>query len=172
MACECSVADIARECAANAAGMKPLVYVTCEDEVSTIAAATDQSVATITMRSASSGPPAVTKGYFRRWYPNSKGFEFKSDQDAESGTWKTEAKFFIPKTTSAKSTVLTGLGEDNNILVVTDKNGAKRILGELENPANVVTSEVAQPKNGYNVTVTWESAVSPFFFTGTPDVTP
>lgn len=172
MACQCSIDTIDRECGANASGVKPVLAISCEDEVDSIAASVDHSVATINMRAAAVGPPAVTKGYFRLWYPSSRGGDFSATQDAESGTWKTECKFFIPKQTSAKAVVLNGLGEDNNICVVTDKNGKRRIVGELENPANVVTKEVVLPKNGYEVTITWESAHSPYFFTGTLDTSP
>ncbi len=167
--CDCNIDDIARECTANAAGVKPLLHITCEDEVATIGAATDHSVATMTMRAAAS---PITKGYFRRWYPKRVGSDFKSTQDPESGTWKTEFTYFLPKQTSGKAAILNNLGEDNNVAVVTDMNGKLRIVGELGNPANITTEEVVLPKNGYTVKGTWESGYSPYFFTGTVDVTP
>lgn len=170
MACACNIADIDRECGKNAGGVKPILHITCEDEVSSIAAATDHAVDTITMRAYDAGPPEVTKGYFRRWYPSRKDADFKSTQNEESGMWETEFKYFIPKQTSTKANVLNNLGEDNNIAVVTDMNGALRIVGELENPCDVKVEEVTTPKNGYIVTGKWTSGYSPYFFTGSPDV--
>jgi hypothetical protein len=167
--CDCNIASIERECNKPVAGLKPLWYLTCEDEVNTIGAATDHSVATITMRAAAS---PITKGYFRKWNPSRKDSDFKSTQDPETGQWKTEFTCYIPKQTSAKAVILNRLGEDNNIVVLTDMNGKLRIVGELGNPANITVEETVNPKNGYTVKGTWESGLSPYFFTGTPDVTP
>lgn len=169
MACECNIDDIARECGKNAGGVKPLLHLTCEDEVATVGAATDHVVSTITMRAADA---PITKGYFRRWYPSRRDADFKSTQNEEGGQWETEFKYFIPKQASAKAVVLNNLGEDNSFAIVTDMNGAKRIVGELGNPCNITVEEVTTPKNGYIVTGKWTSGYSPYFFSGTPDVTP
>ena len=167
--CDCNIDDIARECGKNAGGVKPLLYITCEDEVASIGAASDHAVSTITMRAADD---PITKGYFRQWKCSRKDSDFKSTQDEEGGQWNTEFKYFIPKQAATKAVVLNNLGEDNNIGVVTDMNGAKRIVGELGNPVNITVEEVTTPKNGYAVTGKWTSGYSPYFFTGTPDVSP
>lgn len=169
MACACNIDTIDRECGKNAGGVKPILYVTCEDEVTAIASATDHAVATITMRVYDAGPPEVTKGYFRTWRPSRKNSDFKSTQNPDSGMWETEVKYFIPKQTSAKAAILNNLGEDNNIAVVVDMNAKQRIVGELENPCDIKVEEVTTPSNGYNVTIKWTSGYSPYFFSGTPD---
>lgn len=172
MACACNIDDIARECGKNAGGVKPTLYITCEDELTAIGSATDHAVSTITVRAYDAGPPEVTKGYFRTWNASRRDADFKSVQNEESGQWETEFTYFIPKQSSAKAAVLNNLGEDNNIAIVTDQNGAKRLVGELGNPCNVIVEESTVPKNGYKVTGKWTSGYSPYFFTGTVDVSP
>lgn len=166
MACECNVAKIERECGRNAAGIKSTIYVTCEDEIASIGAATDHVVSTITMRSASSGPPAVTAGKFYAFGGSRKDGDLKCDQDAESGSFVTEAKFFIPKQTAEKAAILNNLGEDNNIVIMSDMNGNKRLIGDKETPANIIVQETTIPKNGYTLTIQWTSQFSPFYYTG------
>ncbi len=167
MACECNVAVIERECGRNAASIKPTWKVSCEDEITSIGAATDHSVSTITMRAAAAGPPEVTAGKFYAFAGSRKDADLKTTQDPETGVFTTEAKLFIPKQASAKAVILNNLGEDNNIIIVQDMNGAKRIIGEMGNPANITVEETTNPKNGYTLTLTWQSGYSPYFFTGT-----
>lgn len=167
MACECNIGTIERECGQNAAGVKPTLYVTCEEQVATIGAATDHAVSTITMKAAAAPDPA---GKFFKWYGSRRLGEYKSTQNEESGAWETEAKYFLPKMTSAKSAILNALGVDNSIAIITDMNGSQRIVGELDNPCNVFTEGSANGTNGYTVTIKWTSAHEPYFFTGTPQV--
>jgi hypothetical protein len=167
--CECSNDTIERECGRNAAGIKPYFAVACDDEVDSIGAATDHAVSTVTMRAADTDP-VVAAGKFHKWSGKRIDGDFKSEQNTETGMWNTTSKLFIPKLTAAKSAILNNLGEDNSHVVVTDMNGAKRYVGEKDNPANVKVTEQTTPRNGYVIDITWESDHSPYFYTGA-DVT-
>jgi len=65
-----------------------------------------------------------------------------------------------------KTYVFSNIAEDNDIHIVKDMNGKNRIVGALDNPANTLTEETTNPKNGYVVTITWKSAKAPYFYEG------
>ncbi len=119
----------------------------------------------ITYRAASAGPPAVDAGKFYKWGFAKKDSSFTSERD-ENGLWKTEVKIFVQKLEADKTYVFNGLTGENLVVVVPDKNGNKRLIGSLTNGAMVAVKEVTTPQNGYEITITWESAYAPYFYTG------
>jgi hypothetical protein len=164
--CPCTIEAIDRECGRNTASMKPVLYASCPDQIASIGTATNHAVATITMRSAVVGPPAVAAGKFFEWGCSRRDIEFQSEQDEETGVWNTTASYFIPKQTAAKAAILNNLGEENNIFIAVDMNGAKRIVGAKDLPATIRVTETTTPRNGYNVRLSWQSGESPYFYTG------
>ena len=158
MACTCNIAAIERNCEANAPSMKPTLYASCPDQITSIGAATAHVVADITMETT----PA---GLFFSWGTSRKDIEFETEQD-ENGQWNTTAKYFIAKQSAVKAAILNNLGEDNSILIAEDQNGNKRIIGALDNPADIKVKETSSPKNGYEVSINWTSGYSPYFYTG------
>lgn len=169
MACTCTIGTIEQFCGGvNAPGLDRMLSWTCEDELLAIPAATadTHNVATdITYRAAATGPPAVTAGKFRKFYIAKEDMSYSSERD-ENGMHKTEVKMFVPKLEAEKSYILNGATGDNQVWIVPDKNGKKRIVGAIGNGASLKYKAQTNPKNGYEVTVMWESAHEPYFYAG------
>ena len=52
-------------------------------------------------------------------------------------------------------------------MIPTDQNGKKWILGATDHPVKMKVEAVTTPKNGYNITITWEGhADLPYEFSG------
>lgn len=133
------------------------LFITTADKVTAIAAATAHVVSTdITM---------VSTMLFYEWWFSKEESSFESAQD-ENGLWQTTVKIFIEKMEAAKSAVLNGMNGDNYIAIPVDKNGNKRIVGDKNNGCTVRVKSMTTPKNGYEVTITWSSALEPYFYTG------
>lgn len=162
MACVCSLANIEAECGRNAPGLKTTLYLACLDDLTSIGAATNHAVSTIT--------PVTDKGFYALAILR-KDNDLKSTPN-ENGGFTTEMKGFISKQTAAKAKILTDLATDENYIgIATDQNSTKWILGAIDHPVKVRAEAVTTPKNGYNVTVTWEEhADLPYSFTGTVPV--
>lgn len=160
MACTCNLALIDKECGRNAPGLKTLLYLACVDDISAIGAATAHVVSTITM---------VSTKLFYIFNILRKDNDLKSTP-GEDGGYTTELKGFISKQSAAKANILTQLATDENYVgVAVDQNGVKYILGATDHPVKVRAEAVTTPKNGYNITLTWEGhADLPFTFSGTP----
>lgn len=157
--CVCNLDDIERECGRNAPGIKTQIQLGCVDDVESIGAATNHAVSTMTM---------VTDKTFFTFNITRKDNDLKSTPN-ENGGYTTEAKGFISKKAAAKAKILTNLPTDENfIALVTDQNSYTELLGATDHPVKVKAEAVTVPKNGYNVTITWEEhADLPYQFTGT-----
>lgn len=157
--CDCNLDDIERECGRNAPGLKTKIYPACVDDVASIGAATNHVVSTITM--------ASTKTFFTLNIIR-KDNDLKSTPGEEGG-YTTELKGFISKKAAAKAKILTNLpSEENFIVLCTDQNGYTEILGSTDHPVKIKAEAVTTPKNGYNITVTWDGhADLPYNFSGT-----
>lgn len=157
--CTCNLDDIDKECGRNAPGIKTTLRVACADDITSIGAATNHVVSTIT--------PVIDKGFFT-FNIIRKDNDLKSTP-GEDGGYTTELKGFISKQAAAKANILTQLATDENYIVIpTDQNGLKHILGAIDHPVKMRAEAVTTPKNGYNVTVTWEGhADLPYIFSGT-----
>lgn len=169
MACVCSVGEIEQFCGGfNAPGLDRMLSLTCEDQIEEIpAAGTGTHVISdpIDMRDAVVGPPAVSAGIFYKWFFSKEDMEFVSTRD-DNGEWTTSVKIFILKMEAEKSHVLNGMTGDNFVAIVKDRNGEQRLVGALGNGCSVSVKEQSNPKNGYEVTLNWKSAHSPYFYTG------
>ena len=157
--CACNLDDVDKECGRNAPGLKTILRVACVDDITSIGAATAHVVSTITQ--------VTDKGFFS-WNIIRKDNDLKSTPN-EDGGFNTELKGFISKQAAAKANILTQLATDENYLVIsTDQNGQKDILGAVDHPVKIKCEPVKTPKNGYNITVTWEGhADIPYTFSGT-----
>lgn len=160
MACTCNLATIDRNCARNAPGLKTQIYVACVDDISSIGAATNHVVSTITM---------VSTKLFYIWNIVRKENDLKSTPQ-EDGGYNTEGTFFISKQEAAKHNILTKLSADENYIVITeDQNDLKEIIGSTSHPARITVEPVKTPKNGYNIKVLWDGHGDiPYTFSGTP----
>lgn len=170
MSCTCNLADIEKWCGeVNAAGLDRAIPICCDDDLSAIPApdANTHVVSTnVALRAASAGPPAVTAGEIHTWNISKEDQSYSSEKDEATGVWKTEVKAFIPKMKGTSSFTFNSANGDNFILFPMDKNGKRRIVGEKGNGATLKIKEQTNPKNGYEVTATWESAHSPYFYEG------
>lgn len=170
MACVCTIGTIDKFCGGvNAPGMSRVLSWTCEDELLAIPAVGSgtHTVATdITYRAAVTGPPAVAAGKFYKFNISKEDMSWSSERD-DNGMYKTEVKFFVSKMEAEKSYILNGATGDNLVWICPDSNGSKRIVGALGNGASLKYKAQTNPKNGYEVTVMWESAYEPYFYTGT-----
>jgi hypothetical protein len=157
--CTCNLAAVNKECGRNAPGLKTIVYLACADDITSIGAATAHAVSTIT--------EVATQGFFPINIIR-KDNDLKSTP-GEDGGYTTELKGFISKQSAAKSNVLTQFATDENyIAIAVDQNGVQHILGSIDHPIRAKAEPVTVPKNGYNVTFTWEGhADIPFIYTGT-----
>ena len=167
--CNCSVAEIEAFCGGiNAPDLDRMLSITCQDELLAIAApgtGTHTITDDITYRAAVTGPPAVAEGKFYKWFFSKDNSSYSSERD-ENGLWNTEVKIFIPKLQSTTTYTFNGLTGENLVLVVPDRNGEERLIGSLTNGASVSVKETTSPKNGYEVTVKWQSAYAPYYYTG------
>jgi hypothetical protein len=159
MPCVFTAATIDKICGeVNAPNLTRILSVIGADDVSVIAAPTAHSISTdFTM--------VATKVWFK-WNFAREDNSYTSERDPETGLWKTEVKIFIPKLLSATTNILNGMNGDNYLVVVKDLNGKNRLIGALDNGCRVVVKEQTSPKNGYEITITWESANAPYFYTG------
>lgn len=169
--CTCTVAAIEAFCGGlNAPGLDRQLNLTCEDEllaIPAVASNTHKITTPITYRASATGPPAVAAGKFYKWNFSKEDQSFSSERDEATGLWKTEVKIFIPKLEDTTSYTLNGLTGDNIITIVKDRNNKSRLIGAIGNGASLKVKEATNPKNGYEVTIMWESAYSPYFYEST-----
>lgn len=170
MACVCTVAKVEQFCGGvNAPGLERLLYWTCEDELLSIPApstGTHLISTNITYRAAATTPVVVAAGKFYQFNIAKEDMSLEAVRD-ENGMWKTTAKFFVSKMEAEKSYILNGATADNQIWLIKDKNSQMRVVGALGNGASLTYKAQTNPKNGYEVTISWDSAYEPYFYTGT-----
>lgn len=158
MPCTSNVAAIEAFCGtANAPMLDRKLYITTAAKVDSIPAATGHVIATdITM---------VATMLFYDWFFSKEESSYTSEQD-ENGMWNTEVKIFIEKLQATTTNVMVGMSGDNYIAIVVDRNGNKRLVGDINNGCTVRVKEQTTPKNGYEVTITWSSPIAPYYYTG------
>lgn len=159
MACVCNLAAIDKECGRNAPGLKTIVYLACVDDITSIGAASSHAVSTIT--------EVASQGFFPINITRTEN-DMKTTPN-DGGGYTTELKGFISKQSAAKANVLTQLATDENYIAIpVDQNGLQHILGATDHPIKAKVEAVTVPKNGYNLTLTWEGhADLPYIYTGT-----
>lgn len=167
--CTCTVATIEQFCGGvNAPGLDRMLSITCEDELLAIPApgAGTHTISTdITYRAPDAGPPVIVAGKFYKWFFSKDNSSWSSERD-DNGLWNTEVKIFIPKLQATTTYTLNGMTGENQVALVPDRNGEIRLVGDLGNGAMVKVKETTDPKNGYEVTITWQSAYAPYYYTG------
>ena len=158
-ACTCNLAAVDKECGRNAPGLKTIVYLACVDDITSIGAATAHVVSTIT--------EVASQGFFPINITR-KDNDMKSTP-SDDGGYTTELKGFISKQAAEKANILTQLATDENyVAIAVDQNGIQHILGAVDHPIKAKAEPVTTPKNGYNITLTWEGhADIPYIYSGT-----
>lgn len=170
MPCVCTVDTVEKFCGGvNAPKLQRELHITCEDEILLIPPVTADTLKVetdISMRAADAGPPVVEDGLFYNWgFSSKEDSSFEAERD-DNGMVQTAVSIFIERINAEKSYILNGMTADNQIALVEDKNGEVRIVGELGNGCTVRTKEVTTPRNGYEISINWESRDVPKFYTG------
>lgn len=173
MSCCATLGNIEKTCGAgNKPGLKQKFWLTCVDQVNTIpapAANTHEITANITMRAAAVGPPLVAAGKFFEFDISKfeSGLEADPQGDSENQSWLVTASVFINRQDKTKAYILNGMSGGEFIAVFPDGNGEKHLIGELDNGCNVTVKAQTNDKNGYLLTITWETNRLPYFYNGT-----
>lgn len=167
-----TLADITRSCdSPNAKGIGGILYVAFKSDVQTIPAEQTYTPGSNDPRTIASNLTMVSGKTFYEWTisKNDKGFECTPEGNEDGSIYKTSVKVFIPKVAPLKTYLLGGMTNGcEAILIVTDKNGNKRLVGDLTEGCTITAKEIiTTDKNGYEVEFTWESALPPPYYTGT-----
>lgn len=166
--CLCTVAEISKFCGGvNAPNLTSYLAITCHDELLAIPAAGAETgiiTTAITYRAEDDPIPA---GKFYKWHFSKDDNSWSSERDESTGMWNTEVKIFIPKMQPTTTFTLNGMTGENNVAIVLDKNGQKRLVGSLDEGCWVTVKETSTPKNGYEVVIKWQSAHAPYYYTST-----
>ena len=110
--------------------------------------------------------PAIEQGTFSKWAYSMKDQNWESEQDEESKMWNTTVQVYVPAINGQKSAVFNAIGYESGIVITLDRQKRRRIVGSIDEPCDITVKEQYTPKNGYIVTVKWQSAYSPFFYAG------
>lgn len=159
-----TLADILKQCGdGNAPGLKQKIYIEKQSNIEAIPATDADShiiSGVITMKDTNTFHVFDISKYEQE-------FKVTTEGDEDSNTKKAELKFFISKIDAVKSRILDTNSNGCPLIVIpTDKNGQRRLMGDLEDGAYMKIEETATPKNGYNVTITSEANHVPYFLTG------
>lgn len=159
MACTITLADTAAELCASKPGLKTRMWWAKVSDITSIGAATDHVVSTIT--------PVSTKGFYLLYITRKDNDQASTPN--ENGGYTTEIKGFISKQEAAKSKVFTQAnGAEAFIFITEDQNGLKHIIGSVDHPVMVTFKPTTTPKNGYELQAKWdEHSDIPFIFSGT-----
>lgn len=165
--CLCTVAEISQFCGGvNAPNLDRYLAITCQDELLAIPApGADTHVITTAITYRAADAP-IEAGKFYKWNFSKDDSSWTSERD-DNGMWNTEVKLFVPKMEAGKTYVFNGLTGENLVALVPDRNGKMRLVGSLTNGCMVGVKETSSPKNGYEITIKWQSAYSPYFYTST-----
>jgi hypothetical protein len=162
MSCCTSLANIARTCGQGIRpGIATKVYVACKDEITAIAAATAHVI---------DDPFTYAQGkHFHVWDISQMDSSYlvEPEGDADARYYKSTVQFFIPALAAAKSFILNSITNGEFIVLVSDHKGQTRLLGDLVRGALISFQEQTNDKNGYVVTIEWESNILPYYYEGT-----
>jgi len=180
MDCCKTLAGIARRCAGgNIAGTSTKGYVICIDRVDSIPAPADYEndntlpAHTITDDvTLSTDDPGTTEvdetGVWYEWNHQKKSGSYVAEPIGDDGSegWKITHTFFVPRLDPLATYIFNNTANGEFLYIFKDKNGEQRLLGNLEDGVSIKVKEQTNDKNGYEVTVEWETGVLPFYYTG------
>lgn len=146
---------------ANPKGFKQAVYISELAKVASIPAADANTL------NVSTAITMTATNVFFKWEisENEQKWETNPEGDTDSMSYVTEVEFFIAGITAAKSYILGTNGTGCPLcIIMEDKNGNLRILGEADNGVRIQAKEQLTPKAGYLVTARVETALPPLFY--------
>lgn len=160
---------------ATAAGFKTRLYFQCEDKITAIPAPDDYAGGTGDPHTVSSDitlESAPSQAYFIPidFDDVQQSWEVTQEGEGQSKTFVTTASVFVPGIAPLPTYVLNGTQGGKYIVIMQDKNGNYRIIGEQDDGCTIDFTESNTDTNGYVLTVTWRSKQPPLFYTGTISV--
>ena len=157
----------------NAPGLKTTIWIAGKVEITAIPAAdVDTSVVStdFTMRVEDAvGPPVVAAGVFKTIAISKINGSWKVEPvgEGENISYKVTIEAFVNKISSAASYSLNATTGGEFIVLAQDKNGEKRIVGDLDEGASIKVGEQTNDANGYPITIEWDTPNLPLFYEGT-----
>jgi hypothetical protein len=144
--CCANLDHIAQHCGGNSPGIATTIYLQCKDDITAIGEATNNVVSTLT-------------GDFFSWSISKfeQSYVGEPEGDDDSLSFNHTLTVFVPRMTPAKTAVLNSILGGEMIAVFTDRNGETYILGDLDEGATVRSSPQTNEKNGYVVTISWQT---------------
>lgn len=170
--CCTGLATIEKACGGgNTPGLKTKIYVACVDEVATIPAVDASSLIVstdITMRAADAGPPAIAAGTFKEWSISKINgtWTVEAVGEGENISYNVTVNAFINKISASKSYILNSATGGEFIVIAEDKNGQKRLVGDIDDGCSIKVGEQTNDANGYPVVIEWTVNHLPYFYTG------
>lgn len=164
--CDPAIGAIEKVCGATyIKGLKRNVFVTGVDEVTTIPAATADSLdvdTAITLRSS----PA---GAWRKWQISTVKGTWKAEPQGEidNPTFKVTVEIVIYGITAGRSYIINETLGHQFIALVTDNHDNTRIVGEVGRGAEIKMGEEITDSNLYKGTIEWETGHLPYFYNAT-----
>lgn len=163
--------DIASACANdNAAGLKPTLYITTEKEVAAIPAATQLVVSgAITMSAADIPNGILEAGTFKKWgttlEPAKYTYTAESGGDRDSTAIPHTLTVALPKATAAR--IWAARAGCSHIVIFTDKQGIRRIMGEKENGCSMTWGvTINENSNQQNIVFTFDAGRPLYEYSG------
>lgn len=160
--CGSSIADIEKTCGGNAPGLKTTIYIGFKGHVASIpspGAGTHIISGDIMMEE--------DRGMYA-WSISKGGNSYESNPEGEDESVENEItiKAFINKLEADKTYILNDVHGGEFILLVPDRNGKMRLIGDLEEGATVRVKEQTNDKNGYDLTISWPTNHLPYYYEG------
>lgn len=170
MDCCVTLGTIEKMCGGgNPAGLKTKLYVACLDDIATIPArddyATDDSLQPHTITA--DIVMEATKVFFEfNFSKTGHSYTITPEGEAEFVSNNAEIVITIPKLSPLSTYILNGMQGGEFVVLATDKNGQRRIIGDLEEGMSVTVQEATNDQNAYTVTFSLSMSELPLFYTG------
>jgi hypothetical protein len=155
-----TVVNMQRHCGANAAKMLSDFYFQIVQDIESIAAPVEGAIPTITMKAGKTLAHWPVSNVNPNFVGNAEG-------DADGVNIPITVDAFIPKMTPAKTAILNNAIGAEVVLVGSDRNGQKWVIGELGNGAILMPGAQTGDKNGYPIKFVWDAGRLPWGFSGT-----
>jgi hypothetical protein len=155
-----TIANMAAHCGPNAAKLLSDFYFQIQEDVASLGTVAEGSIPTITMEDGK---------FMAHWKVSNVNPNFvgAAEGDADGVNIPITVDAFIPNMTPAKTAQLNAAIGSEVILIVTDRNGKKWVIGEKGNGAILMPGAQTGDKNGYPIKFVWDAGRLPWGFGGT-----
>jgi hypothetical protein len=160
--CGSSIAEIEKTCGGNAPGLKTTIYIGWKNYVANIPAPNNG-----TLIITEDIEMEEDRGMYA-WEISKGGNNYESNPEGEDENVENEVviKAFMNKLEEEKSYIMNAVHGGEYILLIPDKNGKMRLIGDLEEGCTIRVKEQTNDKNGYDLTITWPTNHLPYYYDG------